>query len=141
MELTALHCGLDFATSVRSALTDERLSSLLAYLEEASHPERRTKRLAEELVFVQRSQRKVALRKSWLWMVDEHLESSGVGAGKRSMMRVKDLPGELEATVAREKQHVRWSLRHQPASSCLAVYYGRRQDVRDVRMGGSNEKL
>lgn len=68
--------------------------------------------------------------------MDEHLETSGVGVGKRSMMMVKDLPGELEATVAREKQHVRWSLRHQPASSCLAVYYGRRQDVQDVGMGG-----
>lgn len=58
------------------------------------------------------------------WTVDEHLERSGVGAGKRSMMMVQDLPGELEAaTVVREKQHVHLVLRHQPAMPCLAGYY------------------
>lgn len=59
-----------------------------------------------------------------MWMADEHLGTSGVGAGSPSTMMVKDLPEELETVVARVKQHVRWVVRHQPACSCLAVYYG-----------------
>ena len=54
------------------------------------------------------------------WTVDEHLERSGVGAGNRSMMMGQDLPGELEAATV---VHVHLVLRHQPARSCLAVYY------------------
>lgn len=125
---------------MHSALTDERLSSLLAYLEEASHPGRRTKRLAKEQVFAQRSRRKVELRKNWLWMVDEHLGTSGVEAGNPSMMMAKDLLGGLEATASRGKRHVRWILRHQPASSCLAVCYGGDQVFR-MWDGGAVGKL
>ena len=58
-------------------------------------------------------------------MLGEHLETSGVEEGNSSMMVVQYLPAELEAaTVARETQHVRWALRHQPAGSYPAYVTG-----------------
>lgn len=79
------------------------------------------------------------LRKHSSWMVDEHLERSGVGAG--STMMEQDLPGELEATVAREKQHVRWVWRHQPANSYLAVCYDGEKVVQGIRFRGGRKVM
>lgn len=75
------------------------------------------------------------LRKPLSWMVDVHLETSGVEAGSPPTM-VEDLLAELEAIVTRERRHVRWVLRHQPASSCPAVCEGRGDMVFRLFYGG-----